>query len=104
MVVAGELPDTLMATTADQPSVMAMVADTGDMDMDTDMDMDMEIAVSNFRGLRPPFFARCACGAALQQSHLEPHARRLSVTLMKTIGTLAVECLSFFPSIKKGIA
>jgi hypothetical protein len=56
MVVAGELPDTRIITTADQPSVLVMVADTGDMDMGRDMDtaMDMAIAVGDFRGLRPP--------------------------------------------------
>ena len=60
MVVAGELPGTLMATTADQPSLMAMVAVTGDMDVDIDMetDTDMAIAVGDFRGLRPPFLRR----------------------------------------------
>jgi hypothetical protein len=67
MVVAGELPDTLMATTADQPSLMAMVAVTGDMDVDIDMetDTDMAIAVGDFRGLRPPFFEKISsriCG------------------------------------------
>jgi hypothetical protein len=53
---AGELPDTRITTTADQPSVLVMVADTGDMDMGRDMDtaMDMAIAVGDFRGLRPP--------------------------------------------------
>jgi hypothetical protein len=56
MVVAGELPDTLITTMADRASVLAMVADTGDiMDMDTDMAMNMAIAVGDFRGLRPPF-------------------------------------------------
>jgi hypothetical protein len=55
MVVAGELPDTLITTMADRASVLAMVADTGDiMDMDTDMAMNMAIAVGDFRGLRPP--------------------------------------------------
>ena len=42
-----------MATTADQHSVMAMVADTGDTDMETDMDMemgtDMETAMNDHR-------------------------------------------------------
>ena len=58
MVVAGELPDTRITTTADQPSVLVMVADTGDMDMGRDMDtaMDMAIAVGDFRGLRPLLF------------------------------------------------
>jgi hypothetical protein len=62
-----------MATTADQPSAMAMEAVTGDTDMDmetdrdmevgTDMEMamDMTIAVGDFRGASAPsFFARGA--------------------------------------------
>jgi len=58
MVVAGELPDTRITTTADQPSVLVMVADTGAMDMGRDMDtaMDMAIAVGDFRGLIPLLF------------------------------------------------
>jgi hypothetical protein len=58
MVVAGELPDTLITTTADRASVLAMVADTGDMDMDMDMDMtttDMAIDVGDFGGFGPSF-------------------------------------------------
>jgi hypothetical protein len=60
MVVAGELPDTLITTMADRASVLAMVADTGDMamDMDTDMATDMAIDVGDLGGLRPPPFNR----------------------------------------------
>jgi hypothetical protein len=56
MVVAGELPDTLITTTADRASVLAMVADTGDMDMDMDMTTtDMAIDVGDFGGFGPSF-------------------------------------------------
>jgi hypothetical protein len=60
MVVAGELPDTLITTTADRASVLAMVADTGDMAMDMDMDMarDMAIDVGDFGGFGPLFFRK----------------------------------------------
>jgi hypothetical protein len=70
-----------MATTADQPSAMAMEAVTGDTDMDmetdrdmevgTDMEMamDMTIAVGDFRGGFGPLFfcARCAFGFSFLQ-------------------------------------
>ena len=58
MVVAGELPDTPITTMADRASVLAMVADTGDMamDMDTDMAMDMAIDVGDLGASAPSSF------------------------------------------------
>ena len=63
MVVAGESPGTLMATTAaDHAFLTAMVADIGgtnanmNMNMDMVMNMDMAIAVGDFRGFGPLFF------------------------------------------------